>query len=65
MARKTLENERFLKYKDGDSEISVWLFQGKPTISVDCNSVTLNSNQARHIAKKLIQFADDIEKEIE
>jgi hypothetical protein len=58
MAKKTVDNERGVIYQDGDSTLAVWMFQGKPTISVDGNAVTLNFGQARHIGERLIHFKE-------
>ena len=69
MARKTTDNDCELEYKDKHNHWMAYVYITKSIfgkINIDSNRghrVNLSPAQARHIAKKLIQFADDIEKE--
>jgi hypothetical protein len=62
MARKERDLKRFIHYSDGHGGLTAFPFEGKVLIDTAMyEGFGCSPNQARHIAKKLNQFADDIE----
>jgi len=61
MARRTLDNARFLKYKHGTSGLTVWQYGNGVSFDTSGEGVDLSPSQARHTAKKLLRLADNIE----
>ena len=64
MARKVKDDDEIIEYKDGGGGFTASPFEGKVVMLIpDYEDFKGSPAQARHIAKKLIQFADDIDKE--
>lgn len=61
MARKTLDTDKFIIYKHYKGELRIYPYAGKIEIlTADYEGFACSPDQARHIAKKLNQFADSI-----
>jgi hypothetical protein len=65
MARKTIDTDKLIIYKHYEGELTAYPYNRKIEIlTKDYEGFACSPAQARHIAKKLIQFADNIDKEI-
>jgi len=64
MARKMIDTDRLIRYGYYKGRFTAYPYGGKIEIETEnYESFVCDPDQARHIAKKLIQFADGIEKE--
>ena len=64
MAMKVKDDDKIIEYKDGDGGFRAYPFAGKVEMLIpDYEDFKASPAVARHIAKKLIQFADGIKKE--
>jgi hypothetical protein len=62
MAKKILDTDRLIKYKYYKGFFKAYPYGGKIEIdTANYESFVCSPDQARHIAKKLKQFADDID----
>jgi len=62
MARKVKDGDTIIEYKDGDGGFLAYPFEQRIEMLIpDYEGFTASPAEARYIAKKLIQFADNLQ----